>query len=162
MRRLGVACLLAIGLSATAAPTRAQISGGLGSDDPFFLYYGWYLPRQAAMAVTPRPEMTVNAMAAIRQQNVQQERAGLYDPVQPFGAAAFDPSRPFANRTARTYGSGGVASAGVANNGLGPPRYYQRASSYFPGLRPGRGVNASSAIGGRTAGARGAMLGRPY
>jgi hypothetical protein len=164
MRRLAIGCLVVLGLSAFASSSRAQFFGG-STDDPFFLYYGFYLPRQAAMAATPRPEMTVNAMAALRQQNAVTERAGLYDPVQPFGAGAFDPSRPFADRSnPRRYMAGGVASAGGAINGSGPAGHYNRHSSYFPGMRAGRGINASSAVGNRGAatGNRRMVAPRPY
>jgi hypothetical protein len=148
MRLLLVAALVALAVSSSAQPARAQVFSN-NFDDPFFFYYGFYLPRQASLAMMPRPENTVNAMAAIRQQQTMTERAGLYDPVQPFGSVAFDPKRPFAERRAGRRFGGGVASAGVANNGTGPPRYYNRTSAYFPGVRAGRGVNASSAIGSR-------------
>src|SRR5262245_16950315 len=98
MRRpiLGLTIVLGV-MALVPAEGRAQFIDGTG--DPFFLYYGFYLPRQAALAATPRPEMTINNMAAIRQENALTERAGLYDPVSPFGSGAFDPSHPFADRT---------------------------------------------------------------
>jgi hypothetical protein len=161
MRRPALTALMVLGFSTFAASSRAQLLGN-GTDDPFFLYYGFYLPRQAALAAVPRPENTINNMAAIRQQNAVAERAGLYDPVQPFGTGAFDPSRPFADRTSpRRYGGGGVASSGISSNGSGPPRYYTRLSNYFPGVRQGRGVNASASIGSRGGGGRGGQR-SPY
>lgn len=144
MRRpmFGLAIVLGA-LTLAPAEGRAQFVDGTG--DPFFLYYGFYLPRQAALAATPRPEMTVNSMAAIRQENALTERAGLYDPVSPFGSGTFDPSRPFGDRTAGRRG-GGMAGSGTSINGSGPPLYYNRTAAYYPNLRTGRSAYAGGAL----------------
>lgn len=160
MRRLWIGLAVVLGVLVLAPSRgRAQFFGGDATGDPFFLYYGFYLPRQAAMAATPRPEMVVNDMAALRQQSALTERAGLYDPVSPFGPAAFDPSRPFGDRTAGRRLGSGVAAVGTSINGSGPPLHYNRTSAYFPGLRTGRGSYAGAALGQRRVGAAGAA---PY
>lgn len=136
---------LVLGMIGWVSPAQAQIFGN--NNDPFTIYYGFWLPRQAALAVTPRPEQTVNAMAAIRQQTALTERGNLYDPIQPFGAGLYDPANPFGNRRAGQR-LGGRAIHGGNSSGAGPSMYYNRSAAYFPGSRSGRGTNAAVAVGG--------------
>ncbi len=110
------------------------------------MYYGFYLPRQAALAASPRPEQTVNAMAAIRQQSALTERAGLFDPVQPFGSD-YDPQHPFADRSRGRTRLGARAVHAAGSNGMGPPMYFNRTATYYPLQRSGRSANASVAAG---------------
>jgi hypothetical protein len=141
MRRnlVGLAVLLALG--SLSSPVHAQ---GLGSSDPFFLYYSWFLPRQQALAMQPRPANTVNAMATIRQDAAMADRANLYSaPLSRFDG--YDPRALFDNPDGRRMG--GTAAIGGSIDGYGPSRYYNRTSSYYPGLRTGRGVNPSIAVG---------------
>lgn len=150
MRRslLGLAAFLILG--SMTAPARAQF---VSNGDPFFLYYSWFLPRQQALAMQPRPANTVNAMATIRQDATLTDRANLYAaPASRFDG--FDPNRLFDHPTGRRMG--GTAAIGGSIDGNGPAQYYNRTSSYYPGLRTGRGVNPSIAVG-----AAGAGGGRP-
>jgi hypothetical protein len=138
--------VLGFAMAGASAMGQATI-GGLSPTDPFSLYYGFYLPRQAALAVTPRAETPINQMAAIRQQNALTERAGLYDPVQPFGSD-YDPANPFARGKPRP---GGKAVHTAGGNGAGPPMYFNRTATYYPATRTGRSMNASVAAGGNAA-----------
>jgi hypothetical protein len=149
MRRHWLALAVALG-AICLAPSRGQAQFvGDGTGDPFFLYYGFYLPRQAALAASPRPENIINDMAAIRQQSALTERAGLYDPASPFGAGSFDPSQPFGDRRYGRRTGAGIAAVGTSINGSGPPMYYNRHAAYYPTLRVGRGSYAGAAAGGR-------------
>ena len=144
MRQLTCGMVFVLGFALAGASARAQVTGGIPATDPFSLYYGFYLPRQAAMAVTPRAETPINQMAAIRQQNALTERAGLYDPVQPFGSD-YDPANPFARGKPR---AGGRAVHAAGSNGIGPPMYFNRTATYYPAPRTGRTMNSSLAAGG--------------
>lgn len=147
MRRLFLGLAIAWGISAFTLSSQAQTV--LNPFDPFFFYYGVYLPRQAALAAQPRVNDTINAAAAQRQVYAQTERSGLYDPIQPFGLEELDPSQPFTPQGrggARRLSSGMRSATGVTNvniNGVGPPTYYGRAGAYFPGLREGHGPNSN-------------------
>jgi hypothetical protein len=147
MRRIFVGLMVMVGLSAFAPEGRAQVL----SNDPFFLYYGYFLPRQAAIAATPLAQDTIRAYSAERQFTAVTERQGLYDPIQPFGVSDLDPNAPFAGRAR----GGRPARQGFVNlnlNGTGPPQYYNRTQAYYPGLRTGRSNNANIPRGGRSAG----------
>lgn len=135
MRRLAILLTLALLTSLSASDAKAQFFGEGNFNDPFFQYYGFYLPRQAALAAQPRPQESINALAAARQYNAMTERAGLYDPIQPFGEFGSD-GQLFDRR--RRGGYGGMASLGANGNGNGPTGYYNRTHTYFPGLRSGR------------------------
>lgn len=150
MRRYLMGLAILLGLGCMNAPAEAQF---VPSGDPFFLYYSWFLPRQQALAMQPRPSNTVNAMATIRQDAALSDRANLYAaPANRFDG--YDPNRLFDNPTGRRMG--GSAAIGGSIDGNGPGRYYNRTSSYYPGLRTGRGVNPSIAVG-----AAGGAGGRP-
>lgn len=150
MRRLFIGMAVVLGLTAVATPGRAQFFGNGTGDptlDPFRFYYGIYLPRQAALAATPSPMATINAMSAARQEAALTERAGLYDPVSVYGPdLQYDPTRPFANRL-QGRRPGGMAATGTNINGAGPNMYYNRTATYFPGLRAGRGTNRNVTVG---------------
>src|SRR4051812_14296655 len=89
-RRPLLALAVALTVPLTLAPTqaRAQFFGGSGAGgvDPFSLYFGYYLPHQAYVAAQPSPLDTINQITAQRQFNAVTERAGLYDPISPYGA----------------------------------------------------------------------------
>lgn len=140
MTRLLPFLLATFALLALGSESRAQFFGEGNMNDPFFQYYGFYLPRQAAMAAQPRAQDSINAIAAARQYTAMTERASLYDPIQPFGA--YDPNALFGGRSASR--SSGLASNGSNINGAGPGGYYNRTHTYFPGLRSGRGAAASA------------------
>ncbi len=64
MSRTGLTLGFVLGLALVASPAQAQLGTDFLNNDPFNLYYGFYLPRQAALSVQPRPEATINAYAA--------------------------------------------------------------------------------------------------
>ena len=122
----------------------AQAQGqGVGSD-PFSFYYGYYLPHQAAIAAQPTPLDTINAVTANRQLTAQTNRETLYDPISPYGD---DPDllNPFSQRGRER----AAKIQGFASNirGTGPSTHYSRTERYFPGIRPGRGVNRNVSAG---------------
>lgn len=117
----------------------AQFFGEGNFNDPFFQYYGFYLPRQAALAAQPRAQDSINALAAARQYSALTERASLYDPIQPFGT--YDPDSLFGGRQGVQRG---MARHGSNISGVGPGGYYNRTHTYFPGIRSGRGMGSSA------------------
>ena len=56
MRRILLGLAALAGLAMCPARGQAQVSN---FSDPFFLYYGWYLPRQQALANQPGPEVGI-------------------------------------------------------------------------------------------------------
>lgn len=143
MRRLWFGLAIFAGLLASSSTSHAQLVGTAALDDPFLAYYGFYLPRQAAMAAQPGPELSINELSAARQVTAITERAGLYEPPAGLGAEGYDPRHPFANGSGvsrRPLSRTGVSNANV--NGEGPKQYYSRATGYYPTLRAGRGPNS--------------------
>jgi hypothetical protein len=124
--------------------------------DPFFLYYGWFLPQQAALANQPRVQDTIQQNVAMNQANAQTNRSSLYDPNGGYGR--FDPTAPGdplagGNRGGRPgtgIGLGGRGTVPYSHaNGRGPALYYNRTSHYYPSMRAGQGANRNVAVGGR-------------
>lgn len=155
MRRLLFFSVLVAGLVATDRAS-AQFFPGSAGYDPFNAYYGFYLPRQAAMAVQRSygPQSTIAALSAERQMSALTNGASLYDPSDMYDITGYDPTNPFPNRQAGRR-PGGMARIAPANTGTGPSMYYNRSGSYFPGLKQGRGVNP----GIRTSNARAGRYG---
>jgi hypothetical protein len=152
MRRPVLGWAVLLGLSFLLLPSnRAQAQGVF--NDPFSFYYGYYLPHAAYVAAQPTPLDTINAMTAVRQGAAVTDRAGLYDPISPYGEEELDPSRPFAQRR----GGGGRPSIPqhTANaKGGGPKMYYNRTAQYYPTIALGRGPNRNITIprGARSSG----------
>jgi hypothetical protein len=143
---LALAVALAISLVVPTSRVEAQILGGGG--DPFSLYFGYYLPHQAAQAAQPTALDTINQITAARQYAAVTDRAGLYDPISPYGDEELDPLRPYAprrggERLARTPGASGVNSNA---RGTGPSEHYGRTARYYSQLRTGRGPNKNLAV----------------
>jgi hypothetical protein len=149
MRRafLGLAAALAIAPLALPGPAHGQ-TPSLGSD-PFSLYFGYYLPHQAAIAAQPTPMDTINQNVAQRQSTAQTDRASLYDPISPYGDEDVDPLAPYSGRRGlerRAKVQGFTYGASNENaRGTGPAMYYTRTARYFPSLRVGRGPNQNLA-----------------
>jgi len=159
--RLALAVTLAASLFVPTTRANAQLLGGSGGGvDPFSFYYGYYLPHQAAIAAQPTALDTINQVTAARQFNAVTDRAGLYDPISPYGAEESDPLRPYAptrggERLARPQGSG----YGTSNSrGTGPAQYYNRTARYHPNIRTGYGPNRNISVvrGSRGGGGGGA------
>jgi hypothetical protein len=165
---LGILAVLAI-ISATAKEGRAQSSFAAG--DPFFLYYGYFLPRQAAMAAQPRVEDTINAASINQQAYASTNRSSLTDPSGGYGSDRYADSGFLDGRTRGGRGAtgpGGMSSvrsrASVPNTnipGTGPQLYFNRTAAYYPGMRQGvgRGPNRNLAVAGK--GVRGGGSGMP-
>lgn len=154
------ALVLAVVLGAMGAnEARAQFDSSFGFNDPFMLYYGFYLPRQQALANQPGPSATLNYLTAERQQYAVTNQASLYDPASPYGRPNYDPAPLGEGRAGERIAP--VRSPGLYTshlNGNGPAIYYGRAQQYYPTLRSGRGPNANVAVlraprGGGRAGA---------
>jgi hypothetical protein len=131
-------------------PGSAQAQIGLlgaGGVDPFSLYFGYYLPHQAAIAAQSTPLDTINQITAARQFQAVTDRAGLYDPISPYGEQDLDPSRPLGERRrGERVGQPRSFAVSTANaRGTGPELYYNRTARYFPQLRSGRGANRNLA-----------------
>ena len=163
MRRPILGLAVALVISASASTVSAQQGFSPGFSDPFFLYYGFYLPRQAALAATPTTPNMINDVAAARQNNALNDRAGLYDPIaSPFSPEQLDPLSPFGPRRGPTL----LPRLPVhfvsprPHNGLPPVPYYNRTARYFPTIRSGSGpnhnmVSTRRAVSGVPAGAPG-------
>lgn len=138
-RRIGLGALV-FGLLACGSSAHAQDAG---FSDPFFLYYGYFLPRQNAMAAQGQPEDFIRARAAQRSYTAATDRAGLYDAASSIGIEELDPLRPYGTRTGSTHMARTVATglpSSVTRRGHSAPRsHYQNHGSYFPTIRSGSG-----------------------
>lgn len=152
-------CFLGVALVPASAQTTTTLpGGGLGNiaTDPFTFYYAYYLPNQQIQAMRPTPMDTINQAVVDRQYYAQTQRQSLTNPISPY-AEDYDPLRPYSRqqgneRIARPYR---FAQNSSNSSGLGPALYYNRASQYFQGMRPGRGPNKNVAVtrrGGRMGG----------
>lgn len=152
MRRLLIGMAFTFCLSLTSTEARAQFGDGFG--DPFMLYYGFYLPHQAAIAAQPTPTDTINAVVAERQRYQVTDRSGLYDPASPFGdTEELDPLRPYSAKRGGERLSRPSAPGLTSNiRGAGPALYYNRTARYFPTLRGGRNPNRNLSVPGRRGG----------
>jgi hypothetical protein len=156
---LALTAALTVILLVPTSQVRAQILGTTGGGlDPFSFYYGYYLPHQAAIAAQPTPLDTVNQITALRQYNAVTDRAGLYDPISPYGDDELDPLRPGSalgkgERLARPQN---FARATSNSQGTGPALYYNRTARYYPSMRSGRGPNRNI---GTTRSSRGGGMG---
>jgi hypothetical protein len=147
-RHLGLAIVLGISMLGSAQRAQAQF-GGTG--DPFSLYYGYYLPHQAAVAAQATPLDTINAAQAARQFSAAADRSGLYDPVSPYGSEEdYDPTRPYARtRTAERLMHPHTFATSTTNarmRGFTPPMYYSRTARYYPTRRIGVGPNMNLTV----------------
>ena len=170
LRILGLAIGLGMMLAWGPCPEAgAQIAtSGLGND-PFSLYYGYYLPHQAAIAAQTTPLDTINAITAARQYTASTDRAALYDPISPYAQDESDPSRPFgdrrgAERLARPHVYQRSPGSSTARGG-GPALYFNRTvnrtTQYYPEMRVGRGPNRNLAVTRRGIGGGGGGFGTP-
>lgn len=164
MRRV---LILTAALLASAAWTN---QGRAQTNDPFFLYYSYFLPRQAALAAQPKVSDTINANVAARQSYAATNRANLYDPNGAYGSFdGYDPNETF-NRAGGRGASGGarqtLAYRGLPTTniaGRGPALYYNRAALYHPQLRNGQYPNRNLAVPGRgISGIGGGAVPSPY
>jgi hypothetical protein len=163
MRRSFVGLAVVLGFTAVVPTARAQF--GPGFNDPLSLYYGFYLPRQAALAAQPTTQSMINDVTAQRQNYALADRQGLYDPVSPFGLDQTDPSNPFGRRgpapLPRLPNPRQLANPRPASNGVAPVTHYGRADRYYPSYRPGSGPNRNVVGAGRFARGGGGGMASP-
>ena len=156
-----VAAVIAVTAGADVGLAQTTVNNPGGFSDPFFLYYGWYLPQQNAIANQPRVEDTINYNVAQNQVYAQTNRANLYDPNGGYGRfdpnSSFDPFDPNSRgQGGRGPGGGGGGGgqqmkmrAGVPTsnvNGNGPAMYFNRMAQFYPSIRSGRGPNRNVAV----------------
>jgi hypothetical protein len=149
---------LALGQGANA---QNQFSPGFS--DPFFLYYGFYLPRQASIAAQPTTVGALNDIAAARQNYAVSDRAGLYNP-QP---SPFDPSAPGGPDMLAPFQRQGAqrlpripqhfANPRVANQQRLP--HFNELASRYPTARSGTFINKNTVVRSRFAGGMGGFGG---
>ena len=139
-RWIGLGALM-LGLSALGGSTAKAQDGGFS--DPFFLYYGYFLPRQNALAHQAQPEDLYRAQAVQRTYAATTDRQGLYDPSSAIGYDELDPLRPFGTRTGSSRLTPTVPTGlrtSIARTGHSAPRsYFTNHGSYFPSIRSGSG-----------------------
>jgi hypothetical protein len=158
--------LVAVVLLTTFASGQAKAQGLFGGDvngfmsDPFSFYYAVYLPNQQLQSLRPTPLDTIDRANQVRQYYAQTDRRGLFNPISPYAEGNYDPLRPYSQqnteRRARPYK---FAQSPSNLDGQGPSLYYNRAASYFPGLRPGVGKNANVYAGHGSGMARSGRVG---
>jgi len=161
---LALAAALAVALVLPTGRAHAQFlgAGANGGVDPFSLYFGYYLPHQAAVAAQPNALDTINQITAARGYAAATDRAGLYDPISPYGDDELDPLRPIGSRRAGEKLARAQMSPGASSNarGTGPAFYYGRTARYYPQLRVGHGANRNLAVSrGRSGFGGGSMPG---
>ena len=157
---LAVLCLGSSGMSGTA---RAQFA------DPFFMYYSYFVPQQAALASVPKQEDNLRILGMQRQMTAQTNRdvlgelnLGGYDPLSPFGGPGAAGGGANKSRLPRVASTGPISTH---VNGSGPQGYYNRTNTHFPGRRVGQTkastniVGTRGKIGGMGGGAMGGMMG---
>src|SRR3954466_14076791 len=134
---LALAAVAAVGLGLPAGRAHAQFPNG--GVDPFALYYGYYLPHQAAIAAQSTPLDTINQITAQRQYAAVTDRAGLYDPISPYGDDELDPLRPYSPKRGgdRVLRPQSFASSTSNAQGTGPALYYNRTARYYPNQKAG-------------------------
>jgi hypothetical protein len=153
MRRLILAGVVGLSFAILAPGAHAQVSPGFS--DPFFLYYGYYLPRQAALAAAPTVQSQLNEVAIARQNYALADRAGLYgppgnmfDPESQGGAGGGDMLAPFARRGGAQRLpriQGHFSNPTNANNRSLP--HFNELTGRFPTARRGSFANRNMAVG---------------
>ena len=152
MRRLLLGLMAILGLASAGSEAMAQVPF-TNVNDPFFLYYGFYLPRQQAQAMQSGPEATINALTAARQSYASTNRSDMFDPSGGFNR--FDMDGDFLSGPS----GGGRSSAGstmqAARHGgnlngrgvsTGRAARFNRTDAYHPTLRSGQSRNANVAV----------------
>lgn len=144
MRRRILLGLAVVGGLFALTPSAEAQSFTQGFNDPFFQYYGFYLPRQAALAAQPTTPQMLNDVAVARQNIVQQDRSGLYNPgVSPYMSDSYDPMNPFSRQGGeqRLPRLSGQLIGGRSSSIPAPDLFYNRTSSYYPTFRSGNSAN---------------------
>jgi len=142
---LVLALTFAFGFLLPMGRAEAQF-GGFGND-PFSLYFGYYLPHQAYVAAQPTSLDTINQITSARQYAAVTDRAGLYDPISPYSAEEVDPLRPYdPKRSGERLARPSLPTLTTNANGSGPASFYSRTARYYPHLRASRGPNRNLGV----------------
>lgn len=145
---LALAVALGVGFFIPTGRAEAQFLGG--GTDPFSLYFGYYLPHQAYIAAQPTPLDTINRITAERQFSAITDRAGLYDPISPYGTEETDPLAPYttSRKGERIAKPSLFATSTTTSNarGTGPALYYTRTARYYPSIRVGQSPNKNLGV----------------
>ncbi|CAN5909970.1 hypothetical protein BH23PLA1_BH23PLA1_33340 [soil metagenome] len=151
MRRLIFGLALTTGILAVAPAVQAQ--NPIGSADPFFLYYGYFLPRQQSIAAMQQAGSVavLNSNSAARSFDAQARRFDQDQGLRPLGMDELDPSAPIgAGRMQAGRSTGPVfLSPGQVSSPYNS-LYHNRTAGFYPGLRtgaPGTGGGGASAAG---------------
>ncbi|WP_152051892.1 hypothetical protein [Tautonia marina] len=168
MSRFRIGLVVAIGLLAISPSARAQFvpnlppGFGSGQFDPFSAYYGYYLPRNQAIAaqLAGGSNEAINLYSQARRANAEAARAStIYEMDDPYRMVPLE-DRPYTRPPT-------VLLPGQAA-GPAPSGYFGRSQRYFYGARtgaPGETRGASSArlpqsrVGGRMGGGMGGRMG---
>ena len=135
MNRAGCVSLSVVVLTLLVVqPAQAQ-NQSVG--DPFSLYYGFFLPRQAAMSMNMGPSATLNQISSERQRFSAVERGSLYEPSQPFGLdmGGFGGASDARGNRERRVPTSPMGLISDNRMGMGVPGYFNRTGSYYPRLR---------------------------
>ena len=138
VRLIGLAVVFGASLVATSAHAQD------GFSDPFFLYYGYFLPRQNALASQAQPEDFYRNQGLQRQYAAQTDRSALYADSGYLGQEELNPLSAFGTRSGstrmvRTVPKGLRTTVSLKGHSA-PPDTFQQTKNYFPGMRPGMGV----------------------
>ncbi|ADV64180.1 hypothetical protein Isop_3623 [Isosphaera pallida ATCC 43644] len=134
-----LAVLTVLTLAWGSAPAQAQFGGfGGPQTDPFSAFYGFFLPRQQALANQPSINRQLNEIAIQRQRRIPTiNRDEFGDPFDSFGLEALDrellmEADPYASRERRTPVLDPTGPASLNTNGRGPLGYFDNSTRYFP------------------------------
>ena len=167
MRRplLGLAVVL-LGLSVGGSTGFAQFGANTGNgvfNDPFSLYYGLYLPRQAQLASQTTSQDVIGSASVARQEATarSEERSIFEVDTEPFGIDDLDPTNPGVRKRSgggRSYLNRRPASFTQGKGVSAPAQYYGRGAGlarYYPNIKVGHQANANVPSRGVNTGARG-------
>ena len=134
---LMILTILILGWGST--PAQAQFGGFGGPQaDPFSAFYGFFLPRQQALANQPSVNRQLNEITIQRQRRIPTiNRDEFDDPFGSFGLEALDrelllEADPYAARERRTPILDPTGPASLNNTGRGPLGYFDDSTRYFP------------------------------
>lgn len=154
MRRVLLGLVVVAAASLQATPARAQAPFG-SFNDPFFLYYGYYLPQQQLRSLQAGPEATINAITAERQRFATTNRGALYGIGDTPGGDETDALFERKGMSQKQLPAAGITNQALG--GYGASGYFLRTGRYYPSVRVGKGRNSNIANvrGGRFGGGGG-------
>lgn len=155
MRRLIFSLALTTGLLAIVPSVQAQ--NPIGSSDPFFLYYGYFLPRQQSIAAMQQGSSMaiINSNSEARAFTAPSRQLDQDFNLRPLGMDELDPNAPIGYGRSQGSRYSGPAILSPGQQGVPQsPIYHNRTAGYFPGLRTGAPTPNAAAGGLGFGGAR--------